>query len=154
VSTWLSIGGWVCAAVTVIGLALSVVAWRKRGFRSGIRGIAWSLLPIAAYFTHSVRLIGQLVSAVVQFASSFVFSPKAWLGVVLLVISALLFVTSGGIPLLRRHKRRKEARRDTSGGDGQPPASVPAKRDRQAMKASDDDELGDVREILRRHGIS
>ena len=153
-STWLSIGGWVCIAVTVAGLALSVIAWRKRGIRSGLRGIAWSLLPIAAYFTHSVRLIGQLVSAVVQFASSFVFSPKAWLGVGLLVASVLLFLTSGGIPLVRRSRRRKDARADGSAGDGKQPAKVPALQDRRAKAAGDDDDLGDVRDILKRHGIS
>jgi hypothetical protein len=154
VGTWLSIGGWVCIAVTVIGLALSGIVWRKRGFRSGLRGIAWSLLPIAAYFTHSVRLIGQLVSAIVQFASSFVFSPKAWLGVGLLVASALLFLTSGGIPLVRRSRRRKDARRDTSGSDGPQPGKAPALQDRRARPAAEDDDLGDVRDILKRHGIS
>lgn len=150
-STWLSIGGWVCIAVTVAGLALSVLAWRKRGVRSGLRGIAWSLLPIAAYFTHSVRLIGQLVSAIVQFASSFVFSPKAWLGVGLLAASVVLFVTSGGMPLVRRSRRRKDAR--PSAGEGKPPAKAPALQDRRAKAAGDDDDLGEVRDILKRHGI-
>jgi hypothetical protein len=154
VSTWLSIGGWVCIAVTVAGLALSVIAWRKRGVRSGLRGIAWSLLPIAAYFTHSVRLIGQLVSAIVQFASSFVFSPKAWLGVGLLAASVLLFLTSGGIPLVRRSRRRKDARADRSGNEGKQPAKVPALQDRRPKAGGDDDDLGEVRDILKRHGIS
>ena len=105
-NTWLSIGGWVCVAVTIGGIVLSVMVWRKKGPGSGLRGIAWSLIPIAAYLTHSVRLIGQIVSAVVQFASSFVFSPKAWLGVALLVLMVLLFLTSGGMPLARRSARR------------------------------------------------
>ncbi len=152
--TWLSIGGWVCIAVTVGGLALSAVAWRRRGVRSGLRGIAWSLLPIAAYFTHSVRLIGQLVSAIVQFASSFVFSPKAWLGVALLVVVVLLFLTSGGMPMARRSARRKDARRDRSAKEGQQPGKMPALQDRRAKATAEDDDLGDVRDILKRHGIS
>lgn len=152
--TWLSIGGWVCIAVTVVGLGLSVVAWRRRGARSGLRGVAWSLLPIAAYFTHSVRLIGQLVSAIVQFASSFVFSAKAWVGVGLLVLAVLLFVASGGMPKVRRPARRKEARRDRAGDDNDQPGKVPALQDRRAKASADDDDLGDVRDILKRHGIS
>jgi hypothetical protein len=154
VSTWLSIGGWVCIAVTVVGLGLSVVAWRRRGPRSGLRGIAWSLLPIAAYFTHSVRLIGQLVSAIVQFASSFVFSAKAWVGVALLVLAVLLFVASGGMPKVRRPARRKDARKGRAGDESGHPAKVPALQDRKAKATDDDDDLGDVRDILKRHGIS
>jgi hypothetical protein len=156
VSTWLSIGGWVCNAVTVVVLGLSVVAWRRRGARSGLRGIAWSLLPVAAYFTHSVRLIGQLVSAIVQFASSFVFSPKAYVGVGLLVLAILLFVASGGMPKARRPGRRKDGGRDRAGdtSKSEQPGKVPALQDRRAKSAADDDDLGEVRDILKRHGIS
>lgn len=153
-STWLSIGGWVCIAVTVVGLGLSVVAWRRRGARSGLRGVAWSLLPIAAYFTHSVRLIGQLMSAIVQFASSFVFSAKAYVGVGLLVLAVLLFVASGGMPKVRRPARRKDARRDRAGDENGQPGKVPALQDRRAKASADDDDLGEVRDILKRHGIS
>jgi hypothetical protein len=154
VGTWLSIGGWVCILVTVAGLAVSALVWRRRGARSGLRGIAWSLLPIAAYFTHSVRLIGQLVSAIVQFASSFVFSTKAWLGVGLLVLAAVLFVASGGLPRTPRPARRKDARRNRSGNEGQPAANVPAVQGRRAKAGGDEDDLGEVRDILKRHGIS
>jgi hypothetical protein len=154
VSTWLSIGGWVCIALTVVGLGLSVVAWRRRGPRSGLRAIAWSLLPIAAYFTHSVRLIGQLVSAIVQFASSFVFSARAYVGVGLLVLAVLLFITSGGMPKVRRPGRRKDARKDRAGAKSEQPGKVPALQDRRAKAAAEDDDLGEVRDILKRHGIS
>lgn len=153
-STWLSIGGWVCIAVTVVGLGLSVVAWRRRGARSGMRGIAWSLLPIAAYFTHSVRLIGQLVSAIVQFASSFVFGPKAWVGVGLLVLAVLLFVASGGMPKVPRPARRKDARPDRGGEESAQPGRVPALQDRRAKTVAEDDDLGEVKDILKRHGIN
>lgn len=155
-NTWLSIGGWVCVAITIAGIVLSVMVWRKKGPGSGLRGIAWSLIPIAAYLTHSVRLIGQIVSAVVQFAGSFVFSPKAWLGVGLLGISIVLFLVSGGAPLMRGRKRRqaaKAAKAAPSAHDGQAPASVPATRKHPAVSA-DDDDLADVRDILRRRGIT
>jgi hypothetical protein len=122
--------------------------------RSGLRGIAWSLLPIAAYFTHSVRLIGQIVSAIVQFASSFVFSPKAYLGVGLLVLAVLLFLISGGMPKARRPKRRKDARGDRAGEESRETSKVPALQDRRAAAGADDDDLGDVRDILKRHGIN
>ena len=70
VHSWLSFAtsGWagpVFIAVTVAGLILSGIAWRKKGARSGIRGIAWSLLPIAAWLTHAL------------FPSSAVSSPRS-----------------------------------------------------------------------------
>jgi hypothetical protein len=162
-STWLRIAtstaaGPVCIAVTVIGLVLSYLAWRRKGARSAIRGVAWSLLPTAAWATHSVHLIGQIGSAIVQFAQGFVFSPKAWLGVVLIAISVLLFVVSGGVPLLQRGSKRKRtaADHDEPGANekqsGQQAAIEPAKRRRTKAAATDND-LGDVEEILRRRGL-
>ncbi len=155
-STWLSIGGWVCVAVTIVGLVLSVMVWRKKGPGSGLRGVAWSLIPLAAYLTHSIGLIGRIVSAVVQFAGSFVFSPKAWLGVALLGLSVLLFMASGGLPLMRGRKRRNSAKAgktQRSAHDGQAQVAVPAAGGKSAGQA-DDDDLGDVRDILRRRGIT
>jgi hypothetical protein len=157
VSTWLNIATWwTCLIVTVAGLLLSFVAWRAKGARSGLRGIAWSLLPIAVYLTHAIRLVGRLGSAIVQFGSSFVFSPKAWFGVILLGLSALLFVVSGGIPLVGGKRKRDKAKRArlNSGSDrgGQVAPSVPETRQQPPMPPADDD-LGDVREILRRRGI-
>jgi hypothetical protein len=164
VKTWLdfvtgSFAGPVCLAVTIVGIVLSVLVWRKKGARSGIRGIAWSLLPLAIYLVHALALIGRIVSAIVQFAVSFAFSPDTYLGVILLVVALAAFVFSGGIPLVRSRKRRAgrdHSGRDKSGrggpaGNGQAP--VLAVRNRAAAPA-DDDDLSDVHDILKRHGIS
>jgi hypothetical protein len=156
VGTWLNIGGWVCVTITVAGLVLSAMVWRRKGPGSGLRGVAWSLIPLGAYLTHSVHLIGQIGSAVVQFATGFVFSTKAWLGVGLLGVSVLLFLVSGGIPLMRGRRKRKAAKAGKAARaahDGQQPASVATTREHPAVSAGDDD-LGDVREILRRRGIT
>ena len=76
------------------------------------------------------------MSAIVQFAGSFVFSPEAWLGVILVGISALLFLVSGGIPLVGWRKRRQKAkaRKDSDRADhgGQPPAASAARRSQAA----------------------
>jgi hypothetical protein len=160
--TWLSIAtGTTCLIATIVGLILSFIAWRKKGLRSGLRGVAWSLLPIVMYLTGAIRLVGRLGSAIVQFAGSFVFSPKAWLGVILAAVALLCFLVSGGIPLAggtrRRNKeRRKRSRtaRAESGGRAAPapPAVQRAPQQPQVPPASDDD-LSDVQEILRRRGI-
>jgi hypothetical protein len=151
--------GPVCLAVTVVGIVLSILVWRRRGARSGLRGIAWSLLPLVAYLTHALGLVGRLVSAIVQFATAFVFSPQTWLGVVLVGVVVVLFLVSGGMPLARERKRRASRDRSgtansgSSGPAGNGKASVAAVRNR-AEPVADDDDLSDVRDILKRHGIS
>jgi hypothetical protein len=155
VHTWLNIASFgACLGVTVAGLVLSVIAWRKLGARSGMRGIAWSLLPIVAYLTGTLRLVGGFVSSIVHFSSTFVFSPKAWVGVGLAGVAVLFFATSGGMPWLhwgKRSKERKAKRAATAG------AQVPATTTRSSQAvppAQADDSLGgDIEEILRRRGI-
>jgi hypothetical protein len=161
-STWIRIAtstaaGPVCIAVTVAGLFLSYLAWRRKGVRSGLRGAAWSLLPAVAWLTNSVHLIGSIGSAIVQFAQGFAFSPKTWTGVVLVAVAVVLFLVTGGIPMLQRGGRRKKAV-DTSQPAGkerekEKAAIAPAGKPGAAVAAGDDD-LSGVEDILRRHGIS
>ena len=151
--TWLNIATFpVCLTVTIVGLVLSFIAWRKKGLRSGLRGAAWSLLPIAMWLTGAVRLVGHIGSAIVQFASAFVFSPKAWLGVILACLAVLLFLISGGIPLVSGTRERNKKRRErVRAGEPEPAAVQPAQRQAPPPPANDD--MGDVEEILRRRGI-
>jgi cytochrome c oxidase assembly factor CtaG len=160
--TWLSIAtGTTCLIVTIVGLILSAWAWRAKGLRSGMRGVAWSLLPIVMYLTGAIRLVGRLGSAIVAFAGSFVFSPKAWLGVILFFIAALLFLITGGIPLLQRgrmrEKRRKEkeARRLRQPDSAHPAAAPPAAGSQTDVPPGSPpkDDMSDVEDILRRRGI-
>jgi hypothetical protein len=176
-NTWNSIA-WlpICAALTAIGLVLSYFAWRRRGARSGIRGTAWSLLPMALYLTGSILLVGRIGSAIVRFASAFVFSPKTWSGVALLVLAAVMLLVTGGIPLVasgRKRARKSEAKqREAAAGNGQgavptqanraagaidPATTRPAKAVAKRGKQSSGDDAGlddDVAEILRRRGIN
>jgi hypothetical protein len=155
VHIWLDIASFgACLGVTVAGLVLSVIAWRKLGARSGMRGIAWSLLPLVAYLTGTLRLVGGFVSSIVHFSSSFVFSTKTWFGVGLAGVAVVFFLTSGGMPWLhwRKRSRERKAKRATTAG-----AQVPAttSRSTQAVPpAPADDGLGsDIEEILRKRGI-
>jgi hypothetical protein len=153
VGTWLNIATFpVCLTVTIVGLILSFIAWRKKGLRSGLRGVAWSLLPLAMWLTGAVRLVGHIGSAIVQFAGAFVFSPKAWLGVILACLAVLLFLISGGIPLVSGTRKRNKKRRERVRADQPEPAAVqPAQR--QTPAPPPDGDMSDVEEILRRRGI-
>jgi len=173
-NTWNSIAWFpLCVGLTAVGMVLSWFAWRRRGARSGARAVAWSLLPLALYLTGSILLVGRIGSAVVQFASSFVFSPKTWAGVVLFGLAALIFVVFGGIPLLSSRKRRakkKEAKQPAAGGGpvtpapanravaqvgaGKPTKSDKAVKQGRGAEPADDGLDADVADILRRHGIT
>ena len=174
-NTWNSIAwGPICVGLTAAGLVFSWFTWRRRGLRRGIRTGAWSLLPLALYLTGSIVLVGRIGSAVVQFAQSFAFSPKTWSGVVLLGLSALILLASGGIPGRKRAKSRELEQRSQSARAAAPDGNsvpVPAGRGDRATSATgtvavrparsttgskDDDDDGldaDVVEILRRRGI-
>jgi hypothetical protein len=167
-STWYSIGGAICVAISAAGLIASWVAWRKRGAISGMRGVAWSLIPLVAYLTNSVLLIGRIASAISRFAGAFVLSPKTWAGVIVLAIALLLFVVSGGLPLLNWRKardRRKVASRAADGDGAVAPrggagaagstAAVEAPRRKAAAPrgSEPDDDMSEVEAILRNRGI-
>ncbi len=107
-----------------------------------------------------------------DFAKGFVFSPRVWSGIAVAGLAVVLFVASG--PLRRRRVKPgqdKQAAEGRAGGaatlpagarGGQVatrptatvPAATPAKGRKGKSAADDDDDLGDVADILRRHGIT
>jgi len=170
-----------CAGLTALGLVLSYLVMRRRGLGSGLRGAAWSLLPLAAYLTGAIEMFWKMGVAIGDFATGFVFSPRVWSGIAVAAVAAFLFIVSG--PLRRRRVRRgKDARATesapaakgtlaagTAGATGgqlatRPTAAVPVAGNAKAAaqtpvkarkgKDDDDDDLGDVADILRRHGIT
>jgi hypothetical protein len=100
----------ICGGLTGLGLVLSYLAARRRGLGSGLRGAAWSLLPIAAYLTGSIEMFWKIGVAIGDFAKGFVFSPKVWSGIALAGLAVVLFVASG--PL----RRRRQVRSGAAGG--------------------------------------
>jgi hypothetical protein len=154
----MSFWGAICIVLGVAGLVISVFIWRSKGAVRGIRAIAWSLIPLAAYLTGGSTLLSRIASAVARFAGSFVFSPKSWLGVIFLGVAALLFLVSGGLPLMKWKKRRATGKSGAAavGADGRTPVTAPAAaaaKGKRGAAAQSDSDLGDVEEILRRRGI-
>jgi hypothetical protein len=160
-----------CAALTGLGLVLSYFVMRRRGLGSGLRAAAWSLLPLAAYLTGAVKMFWQIGVAIADFAKGFVFSTEKWSGIAVAGLAVLLFVVSG--PLRRRQGKRGQRGQDqqavgaattrTAGRDiaprtasvaTTPSAQTPVKARKGKNAADDDDDLGDVEDILRRHGIT
>jgi hypothetical protein len=147
--------------LALIGFILSWLAWRRRGIAAGLRGVAWSLLPLAAYLIGAIELLWRFGTAIGDFASSFVFSPRVWSGVIVFGVAVVLFVVSGS---LRRRRGKRPAEQPqpgavtrgpaaaTRGGvdGGGKPASLPAGK-RKAPPP--DEDMAEIEAILRRRGI-
>jgi hypothetical protein len=154
----------VCGGLTAFGLVLSYLAFRRRGVTAGLRGVAWSLIPIAAYLTQSVQTLWKMGYTFVTWATNFVFSPEKWAGLALAGLALVLFVVSG---LARRTRsgddaeakpRRVRAAASASGSAAAPKAAKkqaletrPVKR---ASAVADDDDFSEIEKILKNRGIS
>jgi hypothetical protein len=150
-ATWQALG----LTVTLLGLVVTALVWRRRGPVSGLRALAWSLLPLAAGLTGVLRLAWDITDLVVNWAVHVVFSPVVWLCVLVAGVSATLFVVSGFLgrrrpaPSTRSKKSQQAARPQQTG------AALPAKGPRPAAvpETTADDDLADIEELLRKHGI-
>lgn len=155
---WFPLAG----GLTALGFVLSYLAWRRRGVTAGLRGVAWSLVPVAAYLTGAIEMLWKIGTAIGDFATSFVFSPEKWAGVAVIGLAAVLFVVTGIArgrqPAKTRKERRAEKTSQPAAGSAAgrtqaiaPKSSSPAKK---ASKISDDDDFSEVEQILRNRGIS
>jgi hypothetical protein len=154
-TTWSAIG----ITLGVVGLALSLLVWRRRGVAAGTRAVAWSLLPAAAGLTGTLRLLWRIGNLVVDWAVRLVFSPVVWIGVVLAVLALVLFVASAAMRAAGVGSRRRSADALPDQGSapaaGTPSTGTPARRtSRRAEPAVQDKDMDDIEAILRKHGIS
>jgi hypothetical protein len=133
----------VSLGITLLGLAGSWGAYRRRGAASAMRGTAWSLVPMAAYLT-----------GLTAWATDLVFSPVKWAGMALLGLAGVLYMVSG--VLLRRGAGSAEAERTADGQAAAPKGERSrGKGALERRQAPDvDPDLADIENILRRRGIS
>ena len=157
-----------CGGLTGLGLVLSFLVMRRRGLGAGLRWAAWSLLPLAAYLTGAIEMFWKMGVAIGDFAKGFVFSAQVWAGIALAGLAVVLFVASGSL-----RKRQVKPGQDkqavgtkASTAPGREVAArtapvattgtakVPVKAPKGKSAPADDDDLGDIEDILRRHGIT
>src|ERR1700755_487932 len=89
-TTWAALA----LTLTIIGGALSWVAWKRRGLAAGVRGLAWTLIPIAAWLTGTLKLAVNILNDVTDWAARLVFSPAVWAGIIVAGASGALFLAS------------------------------------------------------------
>jgi hypothetical protein len=145
-STWQALG----LLLTVLGLLISFVVWKRRGPVAGLRGVAWSLLPAAAGLTGTLKLLWQIGENIVSWSVHLVFSPVVWLGVAMAGVSLMLFALTAAM----------KARGVGASGGSEKAEQLPGKRSTAPAKrpgrpaVSTDDDMVDIEAILRKHGIS
>lgn len=136
-------------SLTVLGALYTVHAYRRRGLVPAMRGAGLTLLPLAALLTGTLRMFTRMADAVADWATSLVFSPAVWLGVVVAGVAVVLLGAA------------KVA--DARGLGGRPGQGVPQEQaGRQAPRRSRelppsepvDDDLAEIEAILRKRGIS
>jgi hypothetical protein len=131
--------------LTLVGLVGTGILWRLRGPVAGLRALALSLLPAAAYLTGTLPLFWEIGDAVVAWVVRFAFSPVVWLGIVLVGVSVTLFVLAGA---LSRGSSGRRGRAELEARAGRGPAPGTA---RGGSASAEDAEIED---ILKRHGIT
>jgi hypothetical protein len=129
--------------LTLLGGIWTWFSFRRRGLASGLRAAAFTLLPLAAYLTRTLRMFTEIGGAVADWAASLVLNPLVWMGFVLFGISGSLFVVSGVLRAREGGTRSVKGRK----GKGELPAGRPA-------AGPVDDDMAEIEALLRKRGIS
>lgn len=149
-TTWAALA----LVLTILGGAYTWVSWKRRGPAAALRGLAWTLIPIAAWLTGTLRLAANILEAVIDWGSRLAFSPTVWLGIIVAGIAALLWIASG-LMRARGIGVRGTGPELPAGQPEQAPASKAGKRpEKRPAKRDDDlDDMDDIEAILKKHGI-
>jgi hypothetical protein len=120
------------AGLTILGLVLSYLTYRRRGVRPALLVVAWSLLPIAAYLTGAIEMLWKVGAAIGKFGTGFVFSPMRWAGIGVTGLAIALFLAAGGRQRRRaardaRKAARGERKAEAAGTSGAPQLGAPSR---------------------------
>lgn len=143
-ATWAALA----ATLTLLGLAWTWVAYRRRGIPSGMRALGFTTLPAAAWLTGTLEMFTEIAGSVTDWATGVVLNPITWTGIGLAGFGVLLIVLGGflrdrqlaaGAPAaVSRSKRRRALPKGESDAGGDP-----------AMDA----DLAEIEALLKRRGI-
>ncbi len=117
--------------------ALAVWRWRSKGPLIGLRWVGVAMLPLALYSVGLFRLGWKVGLATSQFLTGFVFRPSVWIGLLLGIIAVVLIVLPS-----------KVAGR-VGVDQGKSPKAVTASKKR----SGDDDDMSEIEDILKKHGL-
>ncbi len=142
--------------LTILGAALSWLAWRRRGLAAGVRGVAWTLLPLAAWLTGTLKLAASILEDIINWAARLVFSPSVWLGVLVAGAAVVLWFVSGLMRSRDIGVREVDSPRTKKGAAGtKTTQKTTRQKSAQPKRAAADDieDIDEIEAILKRHGI-
>ena len=150
-----------CVGLALIGVIVAGIAWRRGSRGRVVQGVGLVLAPIALYFTGLLRLLWDAVVALIDWATSIIFTPSMWFGISLLGLCVVLWVVGG---LLSRRAGTKGGSAPAVSGGGQPAvgagrtarSTTPAKKAPAKDKAPAqeiDPEMAEIEAILKNRGI-
>lgn len=141
--------------LTVLFGLLTFLAWRSRGLGALLKGAGITMLPLALWLTHTLRLVSNIVGDIGDWATGLVFSPRVWVGLVVAAIAVVVF--TAGTVVSRRFgastgSASEKSTSEKSGTDAKLPSAPKAAK--ATRKASGDPEMDEIEAMLRKRGIS
>jgi hypothetical protein len=124
--------------LTAVLAAVAVWRWRRKGAVAGLRWTGIAMLPLALYAIGAFQLVWNIALGISHFVTGFVFRPSVWLGLLMAVVAVVLIV----VP------RKVERRLGGDDADAKPKA-VTSKRSGTPV----DDDMAEIEDILKKHGI-
>jgi hypothetical protein len=136
--------GALALSLSVVGGIYTWWALRHRGVAAAVRGAGLTLLPIAAWLTGLLQVLGEIADSLSSWLARLVFSPATWLG---FLIGFVAIVLIGGARVLGR---RTEPETPAARRRSAPEAVAPTKSADPLI----DDEMAEIQAILKKRGIS
>jgi len=156
----------ICVGLSLLGIIVTGIAWRRGSKGRLIQGIGLALAPIALYFTGLLRILWDFVVAVIGWAGQIIFSPAVWFGLSLLGLCVVLWVV-GGILAKRATVRAIAAGGAGKGSAKSSPGSTRAGSSKAVGRTSSapsgpagkqsapqiDDDMAEIEALLKKRGI-
>ena len=144
--TW----GALALTLTLLGGIYTWFAYQRRGAAAGLRGVGFTLIPVALLLTDTLEMLTEVVGAVGDWAADLVFNPFMWAGVALAGVSFVCFVVSGYLT------RREIGTTPPEGKRTEETKALPESRGKKppAVAHPGDAEMAEIEALLRKRGIS
>ncbi len=138
-------------SLTLLGGIYTWFAFRSRGFVAGLRGVGFTIIPVALLLTDTLETATRIGSAIGDWVGNFAFSPASWLGIILAVASVSCFVAAGFL-----------AERGVGGAKVAEPGEKPRRKElpkgrggkKEPVLSDVDPEMAEIEALLRKRGIT